>query len=136
MTEARAVATFDGPVRCRREEPPLALALLGRTVGAPDEPVTLTFAFAAGVAPVALPEGLESARVERLQHAGFRIWSGSRYWDVPAVACHLHREVATAFYSAIPARKPPWSRRLFWSILLTLIAHPLSKRLLLALRRH
>jgi hypothetical protein len=136
MTETRAVAIFAGPVRCRREEPPLALALLGHTVGASDELLTVTFAFEAGVSPPSLPEGLESARVERMEPAGFRISSGSGHWDVPAVTCHLHREVAPAFYDAIPPRKPHWSRRLFWSILLALLAHPLSKRLLLALRRH
>jgi len=140
MSEAHAVVQFAGPVRCRNEGPPLALTLVGRTVGTPEELLSVAFAFEGasafeGVSLPLLPEVLESPCVRRAGSTGFRIWSGSTHWDVPALACHLHRDVGPAFYKAIAPRKASWSRRLLWSILLGLAAHPVGKRLLLTLRR-
>jgi len=134
MSGTPAIAAFQGRVTCRGDQLPLALTLVGRTASAPEEPVTLTFAFAEA-APPAMPEVLEDVRVERIEAGGFHISSGSRHWDVPALSCHLHRDVAAAFFQAVVPRKPRWSRRLFWSTVLALLAHPWIKRLLLAFRR-
>lgn len=111
------------------------LTVTGRTTERPDEPASLAFAFAPASAPPAVPELLEDLTVEQLEPDRFRLRSGLREWTFTAVACHLHYDVSTSFYRALPPRTPPWHKRLFWRLVLALAAHPLGKRLL-ALRRH
>jgi hypothetical protein len=48
---------------------------------------------------------------------------------------HLHREIAAPFYAAIPPRQPPWGKRLFWRVVLSLAATGAGLALLKALRR-
>jgi len=48
---------------------------------------------------------------------------------------HLHREVAAQFYHAIPPRRAPWAKRMFWRTVLALGASRMGLRLLRALRR-
>ena len=130
---AAAVETlrFPGWISCRRDgEGPLGLILVGRTQDWPDEPVQLAFACPA---PPDLPEALEDSTIERLGPHRHRISSGDRSWTLDAVA-HLHREVATAFYRALPPRPVPFRKRLFWRVMLALAANPLSRRLLLRSR--
>lgn len=118
---------FWGWISCRRDgEGPLGLILVGRTQDRPDEPVQMAFACPA---PADLPEALEDATVERLGARQYRISSGDRSWTVSAVA-HLHREVATAFYKALPPRPVPFRKRLFWRVLLGLAANPAGRWLL------
>jgi hypothetical protein len=81
-------------------------------------------------APLDLPEALEDASVERLGSRQYRISSGDRSWTLDAVA-HLHREVATAFYRALPPRPVPFRKRLFWRVLLARAANPAGRWLLL-----
>jgi hypothetical protein len=106
--------------------------LVGRTTDWPDEIATL--AFSAATSPPELPEALEDATVEQVSGGHFRIWSGQREWIVPARAIHLHREVATVFYRAVAPRAPPWSKRVFWRLLLALLANRTSRRLLRRLK--
>jgi hypothetical protein len=94
--------------------------------------VSLAFS---GRAPDALPEVLEDAVVDRIGEGTYRITSAPREWIVEAKAVHLHREIATPFYRAIPPRAVPWSKRLFWRAVLGLAASKWGKRLLLTLRR-
>ena len=122
---------FPGWISCRRDgEGPLGLILVGRTQDRPDEPVQLAFACSA---PPDLPEALEDTTVERLGPHRYRVSSGDRSWTLDAVA-HLHREVATAFYRALPPRPVPFRKRLFWRVMLALAANPMSRRLLLRSR--
>jgi hypothetical protein len=132
MDEARRIVRFRGGVSCRRDEGVLGLTLIGRTIDRPDEIATLAFS---GSAPANLPEALEDATVEQTASGVYRIWSGRREWLIPARSAHLHREVANTFYRAITPREVPWSKRLFWRVILAMAASPLGKRLLLALRR-
>jgi hypothetical protein len=132
MDEAQRIVRFRGGVSCRREEGPLGVTLVGRTIDRPDEVATLAFVAAA---PHDLPEALEDATVERLDSDRYRIWSDRREWIIPATACHLHREVSTTFYRAISPRVAPWTKRLFWRVVLGLAKRPAGKRLLLKLRR-
>jgi hypothetical protein len=53
---------------------------------------------------------------------------------IDARAVHVHREIATAFYGAIPPRRVPWTKRLFWGLVLGLAGSSWGKRVLLALR--
>jgi hypothetical protein len=127
------VVSFRGGVSCRREAPgPIGLTLIGWTSDHPDERVSLAFS---GRAPETVPDVLEDPIVDRIEETRYRIVSAPREWVIEAGATHLHREIATPFYQAIPPRAAPWSRRLLWRILLGLAASSLGKRLLLALRR-
>ena len=131
--EAFRVATFRGGVSCRRDPAgPLGLTLIGWTLDHPEEKVSLAFS---GRAPEGLPEVLEDATVDQLGVGQYRISSAPREWLVEAKAVHVHREIAAAFYHAIPPRTAPWSKRLFWRVVLGLAAKGWGKRLLLALRR-
>jgi len=132
MDEARRIVRFRGGVSCRRDEGPLGLTLIGRTTDRPDETATLAFAASA---PSGLPEALEDATVEQIDAGRYRIWTGRREWIFPARSAHLHREVSTTFYRAIAPRLVPWSKRLFWRVVLAMASNPVGKRLLLALRR-
>ena len=131
MDEPKRIVRFRGGVSCRRDESLLGLTLIGRSIDRPEEMVTLALV---ATAPADLPEALEDATVELLSAGRYRIWSGKREWIFPARSAHLHREVSTVFYRAIPPRPVPWSKRLFWRIVLTMISNPAGKRLLLALR--
>jgi hypothetical protein len=131
--EPNLIATFRGGVCCRRDpNSPLGLTLIGRTVDRPDETCSLAFA---GTAPRDLPEVIEDPTVELLDTHQYRISSAPREWLIQATAVHLHREIATLFYRAIPPRVPPWGKRLFWKFVLGMAASPTGKRMLLALRR-
>jgi hypothetical protein len=133
MDEAKRIVRFRGGVSCRRDDGPLGLTLIGRTIDRPDEIATLAFT---GVAPSGLPEALEDATVEQIDAAGqYRIWSGKREWLLAARSVHLHREVSATFYRAISPRLVPWNKRLFWRIVLAMAASRLGKTLLLTLRR-
>jgi hypothetical protein len=131
MDETRRIVGFQGGVSCRREDGPLGLTLIGRTTDRPDEVATLAFAAAA---PPNLPEALEDALVEQVEPGRYRIGSGTREWLLSARSVHLHREVSSTFYRAISPRLVPWNKRLFWRVLLALVASRIGKALLLALR--
>jgi hypothetical protein len=130
---ARTLITFRDGVSCRREpQGPLGLTLSGRTRDRPEERATLAFS---GPAPEGLPEALENAVVEQLDDGTYRITCEGGEWRVSATAAHVHREIATAFYRVVSPRRPRWSRRVFWRIVLGLAGNPTGRGLLLALRR-
>jgi hypothetical protein len=131
MDEARRIVRFRGGVSCRRDDGPLGLTLIGRTPDRPDETATLAFAASA---PSDLPEALEDATVEQVDAGRYRILSGRREWIFPARSAHLHREVSTTFYRAITPRLVPWSKRVFWRVVLAMVSNPVGKRVLLVLR--
>jgi hypothetical protein len=131
-SEPHRVVTFRGGVSCRREsDGPIGLTLRGLTVEHPDEWVSVSFS---GLAPEKLPEVLEDPTVYRIDERRYRIASTPREWIVEAGAVHVHREIAAAFYRAIPPRVAPWTKRLFFRLLLALMANSWGKRILLALR--
>lgn len=132
MDDARRIVRFRGGVSCRRDEGPLGLTLIGRTIDRSDEIATLAFV---GPAPQGLPEALEDATVEQVAPGEYRIWSGRREWVFAARSAHLHREVATTFYRAIAPRMVPWGKKLFWRIVLSMVSSRFGKSLLLTLRR-
>jgi len=125
------VVSFRGAVSCRREPGVRRLLLVGWTADHPEEAVTLEFP---GAAPAGLPEALEEVSVDRLAADRFRIAAAGREWIITAPGCHLHREVAAAFYRAIPPRPVPWSKKLFWRLILAAAGTTLGKWLLVRLR--
>lgn len=129
----RSIVTFRDGVSCRREpEGPLGLTLIGRTTDHPEEMASLAFT---GIAPPDLPEALEDVTVEQVDSGTYRLVCVGKEWLVSATAAHLHREVATAFYRVVRPRRPRWSRRVFWRVVLGLARNRAGKRLLFALRR-
>jgi len=132
MDETRRIVGFRGGVSCRRDDGPLGLTLIGRAADRREEVATLAFS---GAAPPGLPEALEDAVVEQVEAGRYRIWSGTREWSFSARSVHLHREVSSTFYRAIPPRIVPWHKRLFWRVVLALAATRMGKALLLTLRR-
>jgi hypothetical protein len=131
MHEARRIVRFRGGVSCRRDDAPLGLTLVGRTIDRADEVASLSFA---APAPQGLPEALEDATVEEIAAGQYRIWSGRREWIFAARSVHLHREVSATFYRAVAPRLVPWGKRLFWRIVLSMVANRFGKSLLLTLR--
>jgi hypothetical protein len=130
--EPLRVVTFRGGVSCRRDtNGPLGLTLIGWTADHPDERASVSFS---GNAPENLPEVLEDPTLDRIDERHFRISSAPRDWIVEATAVHIHREIATSFYRAIPPRIPPWSKRLFFRVVMAMMSNSWGKRLLLALR--
>ena len=125
---AAAPLRFLGWISCRRDgEGPLGLILVGRTKDRPEEAVQMAFACPG---PVDLPDALEEAVVERLGPKQYRLSSGDRSWTLDGVA-HVHREVASAFYKALPPRPVPFRKRLFWRVMLGLASNPAGRWLLL-----
>jgi hypothetical protein len=120
---------FRGWISCRRDgEGPLGLILVGRaTQHRREEAVQIAFSCPA---PVDMPEALEDARLEFLGHDRYRLTSGDKSWTLDG-AIHVHREVAGAFYKAIPPRPVPWRKRVFWRVMLGLASNPLTRKLLL-----
>jgi hypothetical protein len=132
-SEPLRVVAFRGGVSCRRDSSgPLGLTLIGWTADHPEERISVAFS---GRAPETLPEVLEDPTVYRIDDRRYRIASTPREWLIEATAVHVHRELAAAFYRAIPPRAAPWTKRFFWRVVLALAASSCGKRLLLALRR-
>jgi hypothetical protein len=126
------LVAFRGPVSCHRAAQPPALILSGHAAEPAGEAAVLTLSAAA---PAECPAALEDARVERLGDGQYRITSAARSWLVSAAAAQLHFEIAAEFYRAIPPRRaPPW-KRLFWRLVLTLAGSRTGLAALKALRR-
>jgi hypothetical protein len=127
---AEPFVSFVGEVTCARTDAAPGLTLSGRDRAHPGAHTTLAFS---GTAPADLPATLADVRIERLP-AGWRIASGTRAWQIAAVAVHLHRDAGTEFYRAIPPRPAPWRKRLFWRLVLGIARLPAGLNLLRALR--
>lgn len=130
MSEPRYV--FAGPVLCQRAAVPFALTLSGSAVAPAAGSLTLTFS---GRVPDDLPATLSGAGVEPAGAAGYRITSGTREWRVTGGSLSAAREVAAAFYRALPPRPVPAAKRFFWRLVLALAASRAGLVLLRTLRR-
>ena len=127
---ASPLAVFRGPVGCRRACN--ALTLTGAAADSTGDTLIVTLT-AATIPDV--PDSMAAASISALDGRHYRIACGSRDWIVAATAVHVHRDIGEAFYRAIPPRRAPLSKRLFWRIVLGLAGTAAGKRLLLAIRR-
>ena len=127
------IVSFRGPVSCLRGTAPLGLTLVGETPAHPGERTALAFSVAAP--PEGLPESLDGALIERVAAQQYRIRAASREWLLTAPAIHLHRDVAAQFYRAIPPRRVPLMKRIFWNVVLALAASRAGLALLRTLSR-
>src|SRR5205807_1789291 len=101
-------------------------------VAFPGERTELAFSAAA---PADFPEALEGAVIERVGTHQYRIASAPREWLIEATAVHVHRDIAVPFYRAIPPRRVPLAKRIFWRVVLALAATRTGLALLRRLRR-
>lgn len=128
----RLIAVFHGPVTCRREDGVRAgLTLIGAAADRPAETLIVTFT---GPAPQDLPRTLPAPSVVGLDGQCYRIASPPREWLLWAPAVYIHRDVGTAFFSAVPPRPVPLKKRAFWWLVLTLARRRMGRRVLRALR--
>ena len=129
---ATSVVAFRGRVECRRApQGPLGLTLTGFAADAPDEALHVSFT---GNAPTGLPATLGNVRVEQLGPALFVIDATEGRWEVEATAMHVHHDVGAAFFRAVPPRRAPLRKRIFWRAVLAAAGNPLVRRLFLARR--
>src|SRR5437773_2680515 len=106
--------------------------LIGENCEHPGERTELAFSAAA---PADFPEALEGAVIERVGTHQYRIASAPREWLIEATAVHVHRDIAVPFYRAIPPRRVPLAKRIFWRVVLALAASRTGLALLRRLRR-
>jgi hypothetical protein len=126
------LASFVGEARCQRSAALPGFTVNGVTAERPGEPTVMTFATPA---PSDLPDTLLAPTIERLAPGRYLIAASAGSWTLAARGVELHREVAPAFYAALPPRPVPWTKRLFWRVVLTLAASGAGLAALRRLRR-
>lgn len=124
------LAAFRGPVACSLTGN--ALTLSGAAADCADDRLIVTFI---GQLIADVPGLLEGASIRAVDQRHYLIASESQELLVEAAAFHLHRDIGSAFYRAIPPRPAPLTKRIFWRVVLALAGSPAGKRLLLSLRR-
>ena len=124
------LAAFRGPVACRPGAN--AVTLTGAAADSGDDILIVTFV---GSKASDFPESLAAVTVRAVDERHYRIVTESRNWIVEANSLHVHRDVGSAFYRAIPPRPAPLKKLLFWRVVLALAGTHAGKRLLLSLRR-
>jgi hypothetical protein len=124
------LAAFRGTVNCRRTAE--ALILSGPAADSADDRLILTL-----VSPSipAIPESLTAVILTAAGEHRYRISSGSGDLVVEARSLHVHRDIGTAFYRAVPPRPVPLRKRAFWSLVLWLAGSRTGKQILASLRR-
>lgn len=124
------LAAFRGPVACTRTADTLTLS--GSAADSADDRLILTF-MSPSIADG--PDSLTAATIRGIDERHYRITSASRDWTIEATSLHVHRDIGSAFYRAVPPRPAPLKKRLFWRLVLALAGTRAGKRLLLSLRR-
>ncbi|MHB1869428.1 MAG: hypothetical protein ACYCT1_01050 [Steroidobacteraceae bacterium] len=128
----RLLAAFEGAVRCTRQTgASRGLTLSGVSAGRSPERLIVSFV---GAGRADIPAALEAARVVRLGARHYQVQSASGEWLIETGALHVHRDVRQVFYRAVPPRRVPLGKRLFWRAVLLLARRRTGLRLLRALR--
>ncbi|MFO1402866.1 MAG: hypothetical protein U1F06_05550 [Steroidobacteraceae bacterium] len=74
--------------------------------------------------PDTLPAIVSDIDVYAIEPGEWKLRAHGGSWTVRARTLLLHRDVGTAFHSALPPPRVPWRARLGWSLLLTLARVP------------
>jgi hypothetical protein len=118
---------FRGRVTCDRNVcGPIGLTLAGAAADRPNEMLSVAFS---APAPAEIPEVLEGVSIHWIGDTRSRIESGGREWTIEG-AVHVHREVADAFYEAVPPRPVPLRMRMLWRLIFALAGNSVTRRLL------
>lgn len=124
------LAVFRGPVFCRRTGDTLTLS--GAAADSADDRLIVTLI---GQAMADVPSSVSGASIRAVDQRHYLIASESQELLIEAAACHLHRDIGSTFYRAVPPRPVPLTKRIFWRVVLALAGSRAGKRLLLSLRR-
>jgi hypothetical protein len=76
------------------------------------------------------PARLEAPVVEPAGQHEYRIVSAGAQRVIRAQRVFVHRDVRQVFCDAVPARRPPLAKRLFWRALLAFAGSALGRRML------
>jgi hypothetical protein len=130
-----AVVTLEGPVRWRRPpHGPLRFELFPEPSGGAAAGPAARIAFSCEP-PQGLPERLPHVHVRRAAGGELELVVEGRSWALGACSVHVHRDVAGAFARAVPPRRVPAAKRVFWRALLALAATAPGRALLQRVRR-
>ena len=126
MNGARPLVRFSGTVDCGLDASgPLGLTLVGRDEGS--APVQVSFRCRA---PAGWPGTLESPAVARADSQTILVTSRASQLALEARSVFVHRDVMRAFERAVPPRRPPYRKRLFWRLVLALAGTRVGRRAL------
>jgi hypothetical protein len=134
----RELIAFAGAVQCEVAAGAVDLVLRGYERARPPARSEVAELLFSGAGAVALPPELHDARVIELTRAPaprrYRIESPQLQLELSARSAQLHRDVAAAFFAAVPPARVPLRQRLGWSLLLTLLRLPRAELLVRKLR--
>jgi hypothetical protein len=143
-SSTRELIAFAGPVQCEVAAGAVNLVLRGYARATHGRRSGLTEVLFNGASAAALPPQLRDARVIELSAAqapadGFaprryRIDSPQLQLELQARSAQLHRDVAAAFFGAVPPPRVPLRLRLGWALLLTLLRIPAAEAVIRRLR--
>jgi hypothetical protein len=115
---------FEGSVECRIDPgSPLGLTLTGRSGG---EIVHVTFV---GFPPADFPARLDAPLVEPAGEHEYRIVAAGVQRVMRASRVFVHRDVREVFCGAVPGRRAPVGKRLFWRAVLAFAGSSLGRRM-------
>jgi hypothetical protein len=128
----RELIALAGTVQCEQPAGAVNLVLRGQAdvvPGAtPDASGGLTEVLFSDATEVTLPAGLHDVRVSELPGTDvarhFRLQGPQLALELKARSVQLHRDVAAAFYRAVPPPRVPLRLRLGWSLLLEALRLP------------
>ena len=126
------IASLSGVRAVRPTTGPLNLILKGREVGTTSNATEIAFAGAVGD----VPDDLEYAEVSPAGADGgaWSVRTARGEFVVHARDAFLHRDVSVRLCGLLPRHEPPRLRRLAWAWLPRIVASPLGRRLLPAVR--
>ena len=81
-----------------------------------------------GAPPEGLPARLDAASVIRLEGGRYAISAPGGAWDLAVSDAYLHYDLSEAFFRAVPPRRVPLAKRLFWRIILSAAASRVGRR--------
>jgi hypothetical protein len=120
-SSTRELIVFAGPVQCELPDGAVNLVLRGYARVTQGPRGGLTEVLFSEVGALELPGDLRDARVIEMAAA-------------PASTAALHRDVAAAFFGAVPPPRVPLHLRLGWALLVTLLRIPGADALVRKLR--
>ena len=85
----------------------------------------------AGSAAPELPSRLSDAVLEPAGPDGWQLIGGGRSFLLPHSRVFVHEDLGAAMQAAIPPRRVPWSRRIFWQIVFLLMRSDTTRAWLL-----
>ena len=143
-SSTRELIAFAGPVQCEVADGAVNLVLRGYARATQRPRSGLSEVLFSGASAVALPAELRDASVIEMAAAPghghglaprrYRIESPEVQLELQARSAQLHRDVAAAFFGAVPPPRVPLRLRLGWSLLLTVLRIPKADVLIRKLR--